>query len=61
MSNTIRFGDFVREITIQQKQLSYNELTPEVSKDAEGKELPYKPEKLEIRSVDVYHISYCYV
>jgi len=61
MSNTIRFGDFVREITIQQKQLSYNELTPEVSKDAEGKELPYKPEKLEIRSVDVYNILEPYI
>ncbi len=61
MSNTIRFGDFVREITIQQKQLSYNELTPEVSKDAEGKELPYKPEKLEIRSIDVYNILEPYI
>jgi hypothetical protein len=61
MSNTIRFGDFVREITIQQKQLSYNELTPEVSKDAEGNELSYKPEKLEISSVDVYHILEPYI
>jgi len=61
MSNTIRFGDFIREITIQQKQLSYNELTPEVSKDAEGKEQPYKPEKMEIRSIDVYNILEPYI
>ena len=57
----MRFGEFVREITIQQKQLSYNQLTPEVLKDSQGNELPYKPEKLEIRSIDVYRILEPYV
>ena len=61
MSSTIRFGEFVREITIQQKQLSYNALTPSILKDAEGKELPHKWKKLELRSFDVYHILEPYV
>ena len=61
MSNSIRFGNFVREITIQQKQLNYNELTPEIAKDDEGNDLPYRAPKLQLRAVDVYHILEPYV
>ena len=36
MAKNIRFGSFVREITIQQNQLSYNELAPKIAKDDQG-------------------------
>lgn len=61
MAKTIRFGAFVREITIQQKQISYNELAPKIEKDASGNDLPYRPPKLELRGIDVYRLVQPYV
>lgn len=61
MTKEIRFGAFVREITIQQKQLSYNALTPEISKDDYGADLPYTAPRLQLRSIDVYRILEPYV
>jgi len=61
MHKAIRFGTFVREITIRQQQVSYNELTPGVVRDGQGEEIPYKAPKLQIRSIDVYRILEPYV
>ena len=61
MTKKIRFGTFVREISIQQKQLSYNELTPEIEKDNRGNELPYSAPKLQVRTVDIYKILEPYI
>jgi hypothetical protein len=61
MTKEIRFGEFVREITIQQKQLKYNELVPDFTRDAEGKEIPYKAPRIQIRSIDVYRILEPYI
>lgn len=61
MEKTIRFGTFVREITIKQQQVSYNELTPEISTDEQGLEVAQKSSKLRLRSVDVYRILEPYV
>jgi len=61
MSRSIRFGDFVREVTIQQNQLSFNELAPDIPKDEHGNDVPYTAPKLEIRSVDIYRILEPYI
>jgi len=61
MSKSIRFGDFIREITIQQNQLSFNKLAPDIPKDEHGNDLPYTAPKLEIRSVDIYRILEPYI
>jgi len=61
MAREIRFGSFVREITLNQRELSYSDLTPDLDKDAQGQELPYRPPKLELRSVDVYRLLQPYV
>lgn len=61
MAKKIRFGAFIREITIQQKQLSYRALTPEISRNQKGEELPYSAPKLQIRSIDVYRILEPYI
>lgn len=61
MTKKIRFGTFVREISIQQKQLSYNELAPEIEKDNRGNELPYSAPKLQVRTVDIYIILEPYI
>ena len=61
MAKTIRFGAYVREISIQQKNLSYNDLAPKIGQDADGKDLPYRPPKLELRGIDVYRLIQPYV
>ena len=57
MKKFIRFGTFVREISIRQQQVSYNELTPKIARNEQGEELPYHAPKLNIRSIDVYRIQ----
>ncbi|MFT7460846.1 MAG: hypothetical protein ACI909_003536, partial [Planctomycetota bacterium] len=61
MKKTIRFGTFVREITIRQQQVSYNELTPGLVRNEQGEEVPYRAPKLQIRSIDAYRILEPYV
>lgn len=61
MTKTIRFGAYVREISIQQKDLSYNDLAPKIEQDDDGKDLPYRPPKLELRGIDVYRLIQPYV
>ncbi len=61
MAHKIRFGDFVREVSLKQNSLSYNLLTPPVSYDEEGKEIPYCPKKIQLRSIDIYRLLGPYV
>ena len=61
MNKKIRFGTFIREITVQQKQLRYAELTPEIFWDEQGGERPHKAAKLQIRPVDAYRILEPYI
>ncbi|GJM05584.1 MAG: hypothetical protein DHS20C09_15800 [marine bacterium B5-7] len=52
----IRFGAFVREITMHQQEMSYNDLAPEIKQDQDGNDLAYRPGKLKVRSIDVYRL-----
>lgn len=52
----IRFGAFVREITMHQEEISYNDLAPEIKQDQDGNDLVYKPGKLKVRTIDVYRL-----
>ncbi len=61
MSKIIRFGAFVREITVRQQQVSYNELTPKIEKNEQGDEIPHQASKLQVRSIDVYRILKPYI
>lgn len=61
MPQGIRFGDFVREVSLKQNFISYNALTPPVRIDANGKEIPYQPAKLQLRSIDIYRLLGPYV
>ncbi|EGV28287.1 protein of unknown function DUF1538 [Thiorhodococcus drewsii AZ1] len=55
----IRFGAFVREITVQQNRISYNNLTPKL--DAEGSESPYHAPRIRLRPIDAYRLIRPYV
>ena len=61
MEREIRFGDFVREASIKQQSVSYNNLTPKPQFDADGKEIPYKPQKLQLRGIDIHRLLAPYV
>ena len=61
MTSKIRFGDFVREVSLKQNSLSYNLLTPPVTFDDDGKEIPYQPKKLQLRGIDIYRLLGPYV
>jgi hypothetical protein len=61
MPKEIRFGTYVREITVQQRQIRYAKLTPQVIRDRDGMEVPYRPARLELRSIDIYRLVQPYV
>jgi hypothetical protein len=56
VAKELRFGDYIREASIQQERVSYNELVPPVEYDSEGNELPWHPPKLHLRTIDAYRI-----
>lgn len=57
--NRVRFGAFVREITAQQRYLSYNALAPRIESEAER--LAHREAKLEVRSLDIYRLVRPYI
>src|SRR3990167_2561263 len=61
MAKSIRFGTYLREISIRQKEVSYNDLAPEIEKDAYGNDLPYRPPRLELRGIDIYRLVKPYI
>jgi len=61
VSRKFRFGEFVQAVSIHQVKLSYNDLVPEIERDANGKEIPYEPPKLKLRSMDIGRLLQPYV
>ncbi|NEX21999.1 DUF1538 domain-containing protein [Thiorhodococcus mannitoliphagus] len=61
MPTKIRFGAFVREITVQQDRISYNNITPKIWRDAEGNEIPYRAPRIRLRPIDAYRLIKPYV
>ncbi len=61
MGSDISYGDFVREATIQQKQISYDLVTPRPEYDEEGKEIPHSPQKFQLRGIDIYRLLSPYI
>lgn len=61
MDRQIRFGSYIREITVRQKLISYNDLVPEIQQDENGADVPYHPPKLNLRNIDIYRLVKPYV
>ena len=61
MGRQIRFGSYIREITVRQKLISYDDLVPEIHQDVNGMDLPYHPSKLNLRNIDIYRLVQPYV
>jgi len=56
MPSEIQYGQFVRESTLKQRSVSYNDLTPKVEVDGQGQPIPYQPPKLKLQSADIYNL-----
>lgn len=56
MSSEIRFGEFVREMSVRQNQISLKDLAVKPKQDNQGKDIPIQPEKIKVNSKDIYRI-----
>ena len=61
MPTEIRFGAFVREITVHQDRIPYGNLTPKPLLDGDGNELPYRAPRIDLRPIDLYRLIRPYV
>jgi len=57
MPSEIQYGQFVRESTLKQRSISYNDLTPKVEVDGQGQPIPHQPPKLKLQSADIYNLA----
>jgi hypothetical protein len=51
----------VREVSINQESISYNDLTPKPRLDAQGNVIPYRPERVRLRAIDTRRLLTPYV
>ncbi|EIJ34174.1 DUF1538 domain-containing protein [Thiothrix nivea] len=61
MATEIRFGSFLREITVQQERISYNSLTPKPWRDGDGAIIPYQAPRIHLRWIDAYRLITPYI
>ena len=61
MASEIQYGQYVRESTLQQRSVSYNNLIPKLEIDSQGQAVPYHPPKLKLQSADIYNLLAPYV
>ncbi|MCH2288191.1 MAG: DUF1538 domain-containing protein, partial [SAR324 cluster bacterium] len=55
------YGQYVRESTLKQRSVSYNNLIPKLEIDSQGQAVPYHPPKLKLQSADIYNLLAPYV
>ncbi len=56
MTKRIRFGDFMQEVCVHEHAFSYNYLAPPILRDENGCELPYRPERVKPRPIDMWRL-----
>jgi len=61
MPKKISYGHFASEMSIRQRQVSYNYLTPKLPCDAAGNTQSYQPPKVKLRGLDFYRLLQPYV
>ncbi len=57
----IRFGDYVREVSVSQHEISYDDLAPKVRYDKKGRELKCVPPKIRLQAMDIYRLLRPYI
>lgn len=61
MAKNIRFGDYVQAVTVDSDSISYSKMLPKPKLDRNGKEIPMRPEKLQLTGSDVYNLLQPYL
>jgi hypothetical protein len=61
VENRVRYGDFIRELTLEQRPLSYSHLTPVISYDEKGAIIPHEPGGVRVTPQHVYTLLAPYV
>ncbi len=61
MAKNIRFGEYVQAVTVDSDSISYSKLVPKPKLDKNGKEIPMKPEKLQLAGSDIYNLLQPYL
>jgi hypothetical protein len=61
VQSKIRFGDYLREVSVNHTSISYSDLTPKVKTSKEGEPEPYTPPRLKLTPMDAYKLMSPYV
>ena len=61
MPRNIRYGDFAQATSVHHIKISYNQLVPQIEQDSDGEDIPYRPARLKLRSMDIGRLLKPYV
>ncbi len=56
MTRAIRYGEYLRNISLVEHQISYNQLTPDIRFDTNGKIIPHVAPAVTLNSLDVFRL-----
>jgi hypothetical protein len=56
MTQTLRYSEYLRNVSLVEHQISYNLLTPEISIDATGKIIPHVAPPITLTTLDVFRL-----
>jgi hypothetical protein len=61
VQSKIRFGDYLREVSVNHTSISYSALTPKLNLSKDGEPKPYSPPSLKLTPMDAYKLMTPYV
>jgi len=56
MTRAIRYGEYLRNVSLVEHQISYNQLTPDIRFDTNGKIIPHVAPAVTLNSLDVFRL-----
>ena len=51
---SVRYGQYLRDISLESQSISYNMLSPKIKRDESGKIVPYVPPPIKLQGLDIY-------
>jgi len=60
-NKNIRYGAFVRETSVKQNVVSYNDIVPDAKPDDQGNLIVPRPARIRLRSLDIYRLLQPYI
>ena len=56
MTQNIRYGQYIRDVSVTAQEISYNALSPKIDRDSTGVIIPYQPPKVSLNPKDMYRL-----